>query len=53
MAAKQMGKKDGKKIVKPSDGFGSVAYDIRRKQLVPGFTNRKDRQQQKRGSEGK
>jgi hypothetical protein len=44
-----MGKKDGKRIVKPSDGFGSVAY----KQLVPGFTNRKDRQKQKRGSEGK
>ena len=53
MPAKQTGKKDGKRIVKSSDGFVSVAYDSRRKQLVPGFANRKDRQQQKRGSEGK
>ena len=27
MAAKQRGKKQGKRIVKPSDGFVSVAYD--------------------------
>jgi hypothetical protein len=36
--AKHTGKKHGKGIVKPSDGFVSVAYD-----RVPGFTNRKDR----------
>ena len=35
-------KKHGKRNVSHADGFGSVAYDIRRKQLVPGFTNRKD-----------
>jgi hypothetical protein len=41
-SAKQTGKKHGKGTVKASNGFASVAYDSRRKQLVPGFTNRKD-----------
>jgi hypothetical protein len=39
----QKGKKHGKRIVNQGDGFASVAYDGGRKQLVPGFTNRKDR----------
>ena len=42
MPAKQTGKKHGKGTVKTGDGFASVAYDSRRKQLVPEFTNRKD-----------
>ena len=37
-----MGKMHGKGTVKPSYGFVSVAYESGRKQLVPGFTNRKD-----------
>jgi hypothetical protein len=40
--AKQTGKKHGKGTVKRKNGFVSVAYDSRRKQLVPEFTNRKD-----------
>jgi hypothetical protein len=39
---KQTGKKHGKGTMKAGDGFASVAYDSHRKQLVPGFTNRKD-----------
>jgi hypothetical protein len=42
LAAKQTGKKHGKGTVKPKDGFVNVAYDSGRKQLVSGFTNRKD-----------
>jgi hypothetical protein len=40
--AKQTGKKHGKGMVNLGDGFASVVYDSHPKQLVPGFTNRKD-----------
>jgi hypothetical protein len=42
VAPKQTGKKHGKRNVSHADGFVSVAYYGGRKQLVPGFTNRKD-----------
>jgi hypothetical protein len=42
VAAKQRGKKHGKKIVKRRDGFVIVAYDNDPRQLVSPFTNRKD-----------
>jgi hypothetical protein len=39
---KQRGKKHGKRNVNQADGFVSVACDGGRKQLIPGFTDRKD-----------
>jgi hypothetical protein len=42
VSAEQAEKKHGERIVNQGDGFASVAFDSGRKQLVPGFTNRKD-----------